>query len=110
MIVAVQNFVRESFKFKAGSLEEMTFGQNRILLAHGEYAILAAVVSGRYLDRLKNVLRQGIVRLEADYGAVLADWTGVVDEFDGLDRFLDQILKGRISGKNGNGNPPSAPR
>jgi uncharacterized repeat protein (TIGR01451 family) len=110
MIVAVQNFVRESFQFKAGDLEEMTFGKQRILLAHGEYAILAAVVSGRYLDRLKSVLRQGVLRLETEYGVVFADWGGVVDEFDGIDTLLDDVLRARHRGRNGNGNGPTATR
>lgn len=48
MIVAVQNFVRDSFRAGAGDLEEMKFGPHKILLIHGRNVILAAVVSGNY--------------------------------------------------------------
>jgi uncharacterized repeat protein (TIGR01451 family) len=101
MIVAVQNFVRESFRFRAGDLEEMKFGPHKILLAHGRYAILAAVVSGSHLERLKSVLEFGAARLEEEFGPTLADWSGVVDELAGLDEVLDQILRGKIPVSNG---------
>lgn len=101
MLVAVQNFVRESFRFKPGDLEEMTFGHHRILLAHGRYTILAALVSGKYLERLKAVLRAGLAGLEDEHEETLRDWSGVIQEFDGLEETLDQILKGKIAPRNG---------
>lgn len=101
MLVAVQNFVKESFKFRPGALEEMTFGPHRILLAHGEHTILAALVAGKYLDRLKSVLRTGLEQLESEYGDRLRDWSGVVQEFDGLNELLDQVLRGRMPNRNG---------
>ncbi len=102
MIIAMQNFVRESFRFKEGALEEMKYGTYKILLGHGQYAILAAVVSGRYLDRLKTVLREGLERLEEEYGSQLRDWEGVVGEFEGMDEIMDQTLQGRIPARPGN--------
>ncbi len=101
MIVAVQNFVRESFRFRAGDLEEMKFGPHKILLVHGHHAILAAVVSGSRIDRLKTVLKVGVERMEAQFGSDLTDWSGVVDDFKGLDELLDQILRGKTPYLNG---------
>jgi len=114
MIVAVQNFVRESFNFKAGDLEEMAFGEHKILLVHGENVILAAVVAGQFLDRIKSDLRSGILSLEGNFGRELREWSGVVDDLDGMDEILDHVLRGKGNGtahRNGrNGrNGPSGP-
>jgi len=101
MIVAVQNFVRESFRFKVGDLEEMKFGGHKILLMHGHYVILAALASGSYLERLKSALKAGVQRVEAQFGAELADWSGVVDDLAGMDAILDQLLRGKMPGNGG---------
>jgi len=110
MLVAVQNLVRESFHFKAGDLEEMKFGSHKLLLAHGQSVILVAIVSGRYLDRLKVVLATGITRLESEFGDRLRDWDGLVDDFRDIDQVLDPLLHGRSPARNGNGKGAPNPR
>jgi OOP family OmpA-OmpF porin len=112
MIVAVQNFVRETFRFGPGDLEEMKYGTHKILLVHGQNAILAALVSGHYLDRMKSVLRQSVARIEEEYAPQLRDWTGMMSDLRGIDGRLDQVLQGRVpyaNGRNGNGRTHSPP-
>ncbi len=104
MLVAVQDFIKESFRFVQGSLEELKFGSHRIMLAHGKHLILAAVVGGGHTERLAPVLLSGLDRLEAGLGPALKDWNGMPSSLEGVDRCLAEILKGKPT--NGKGTPP----
>lgn len=96
MIVAVQSFVRESFKFQEGALEELKYGSHRLLLAHGRFSILAAVVSAKETGRLWHVLTSNLKVLEDRIGPILQDWNGDLDQLSGADNILAAILEGRI--------------
>ena len=113
MLVAVQNFVRESFQFRKGDLDEMKFGQYKILLMHGQHVILAAVLTGQYLERMKSVLTLAVERLEQDFGEKFQDWSGAMADFDGMDALMDPVLRGRAPDRaanaprnGGGGRPP----
>jgi len=45
-----------------------------------------------------------VVRLEEDFGTKLANWSGIVDDFRGVDGLLDDILRGRTPYRSANGN------
>ncbi len=104
MLVAVQDFIKESFQFTEGRLEELKFGSHKIMLAHGKLLILAAVVDGGRTDRLAPVLLNGLQALERDLGPSLAEWNGMPSRLEGVDEYLDSILKGKV-----NGRAPAAP-
>ncbi len=105
MLVAVQDFIRESFQFAEGRLEELKFGAHKLMLAHGKLLILAAVVGGGRTEKLAPVLLNGLQALERDLGPALAHWNGMPGELEGVDAHLDGILKGKMNGK-----APAPPR
>ncbi|HLE45541.1 MAG TPA: hypothetical protein VI915_00920, partial [Thermoplasmata archaeon] len=105
MLVAVQDFIRESFQFAEGRLEELKFGAHRLMLAHGKLLILAAVVAGGHTDKLAPTLLNGLHALERDLGPALADWNGMPGDLAGVDAHLGAILKGKVNGK-----APAPPR
>ncbi len=106
MLVAVQDFIKESFRFVEGSLDELKFGSHRIMLAHGKLLILAAVVGGGHTERLAPILLSGLDALERDLGPALKDWDGMPSSLEGVDQALGEILKGKTA----NGKAPHAPR
>ena len=99
MLIAVQNFVNESFIGEAGlkkegQLDEMKFGQYRILLIRGQYVVVAAVISGPKAEKVPAQIRAAIEDLEGDYGTVLATWDGNMDVISGADRFMQDLIAG----------------
>jgi uncharacterized repeat protein (TIGR01451 family) len=100
MLIAVQNFVNESFigesgLRKEGQLDEMKFGQYRILLVRGMHVIVAAVVSGPRVEKVPAQIRAAIEDLEGALGGVLEKWDGNMDQVSGADAFMQDLIAGR---------------
>lgn len=104
MLIAVQNFVNESFIGEAGlkkegQLDEIKFGQYRILLTRGRFVIVAAVVSGPRVERVPAQIRAAIDDLEKEFGRVLERWDGNMEEVAGADRYMQDLIAGRYRGR-----------
>ena len=106
MLVAVQDFIKESFRFVQGSLDELKFGSHKLMLAHGNYLIIAAVVGGGHTERLAPVLLSGLDALERELAPALKDWNGMPSALEGVDHHLAEILKGKLA----NGRAPHVPK
>ncbi len=92
MLVAIQDFVRTSFKDEANvDLKTVEFGDKKIFLQRGNHLILAAVIrgkAGKYIqDRMKYVLNE----IERKYQKVLENWEGDVEKFRGVREILRKI-------------------
>jgi len=92
MLVAVQNFVKESFNFRAGDLEELKFGNQKITLIHGEHVILAAVVAGPFPQRLEPGMRTALEEIESRFGSSLEDWSGITEDLPEVDDILSGVF------------------
>ena len=92
MLVAVQNFVKESFNFRAGDLEELKFGDQKIMLIHGEHVILAAVVAGPFPQRLEPGMRAALEEVESRFGSSLEDWSGLTEDLPEVDDVLSGVF------------------
>jgi len=92
MLVAVQNFVKESFNFRAGDLEELKFGDQKIMLIHGEHVILAAVVAGPFPQRLEPGMRAALDGIESRFGSSLEDWSGITEDLPEVDDILSGVF------------------
>jgi len=93
MLVAVQSFVKESFNFRAGDLEELKFGDQKIILMHGLHVILAAVVAGRYSQRIVPRMRQSLGEIESRFGPALEDWSGLTEDLPQIDDVLSKLFE-----------------
>ncbi len=98
MLIVLQEFVRDTWKSHVDEdapLEQLRFGTQRVILARGSHAVLAAVVSGRYLNGLPKKLQRTIVDFERSNAERLADWNGNVDVFPAVDQIAERFLHGR---------------
>ena len=95
MLVAVQNFVKESFNFRAGDLEELKFGNQKIMLIHGEHVILAAVIAGPFPQRLVPGMRSALEEVETRFGSSLDDWSGMTEDLPKIDDILSKVFDSR---------------
>ncbi len=92
MLVGILNFAREAWKSNKGDLQEMRYGQQRILFLRGRYTIAALVVSGSGSDvdlryRISDILGE----FEEKYGHVLEHWQGEMTDFEGVDDVFSDV-------------------
>jgi hypothetical protein len=74
MLAAVSDFVKDSLSSEPGSLKEIRFGEIRIQVAVGEWAILAMVVRGERPADLVPRLQSLLAKLEGLRPNFLATW------------------------------------
>jgi len=95
MLVAVQEFIKDSFRGEAGSLDEIRLvGGMSIRIIEGKWTIIAAVVQGGsspvHILQMQSALRD----LEAQYEDLLMDWDGTMDRIPEVDRIMQRLIDG----------------
>jgi len=98
MLVAVQDFIKDSFRDGGGQLDEMIVGDRRILIGRGKWVILAAVMPGKALTRLRPQIALAISEIERDRADVLKDWNGEMEKMVSMTGYLDGLVNGRYGG------------
>jgi len=104
MLIAVQNFVNESFASDKGlategGLDELKFGKYSILIARGKSVVMAAVVlGGKTMNTVKEI-KAAIEDLENNLGAVLEKWSGDMGQVETADKYMQDLMAGKYKGK-----------
>ncbi len=92
MLVAIQEFVRESFKDEGEiELKKIEFGDKKIFLHRGKYLILAAVMRGELDSFVEHRLKTTLEEIEKKYADILPNWKGDVEKFRGVRDMLRKI-------------------
>lgn len=94
MLVAVQEFVKDSFRGEKGALDELKFGELRIIIARGKHALLASVVTGEHPEDIVPQLRMALKDIEKKHGRALANWSGTEQDIHGVDTVMKDLIKG----------------
>jgi uncharacterized repeat protein (TIGR01451 family) len=95
MLVAVQDFVSDTFKFRKGELNHLKFGEYRIAIIRSEHAILAAVTEGPEAKKLETQLKAVSKEIEEKLGDDIADWSGIPEELDAADAIIKKLIMDR---------------
>ena len=104
MLVAVQDFIKDSFRGEKGGLNEIRFGEIRIVVIEGKWTILAAVVRGSRPFDIQPELRAALSELEVKYEDPLTDWDGTMEQIADVDLIMDALIEGKYRGR-----PPATP-
>lgn len=96
MFIVLQEFVRDSFEDRQGSLEQLRFGQRQVLMVRGQHTILAAVTEGRYLTGILRRLQVAVWEFEQSHAAILAKWDGNVALLPQADVIAARFLRSRL--------------
>jgi OOP family OmpA-OmpF porin len=104
MLIAVQNFVNESFASDKGlategGLDELKFGKYSILIARGKHVVMAAVVLGGKTVNTVKEIKAAIEDLERNLGKVLEKWSGDMGQVETADKYMQDLLAGKYKGK-----------
>ncbi len=95
MLTAVQEFVREAFQYGENrDLQQMDFGDYRILIERGKYVFLAIVYSGRESIAIHKKVRAVIAKIEHDFGPALESWDGDMEQVMGARDVIRDTLLG----------------
>jgi uncharacterized repeat protein (TIGR01451 family) len=98
MFVILKEFVRDSFREKAGGLSELQFGDSRMFLAEGDHSILATVVSGDRVNGLPVQIQAAVREFENRHAAELADWGGQLERLPAAREVVENLVRGRYHG------------
>ncbi|MEM0342777.1 MAG: hypothetical protein QXU73_00790 [Thermoplasmata archaeon] len=94
MLTAVQNFIKESFDEAGGRLNEIRFENYDILISHGENVVLAAIISTKKPERLRNQLKSATEDIDRLLGERLKAWSGDKKELADVDPLMKKFLSG----------------
>lgn len=98
MLIILQEFVRDSFNDPRSSLEEVRFGDQRVLMARGRHSIMAAVVSGKRLNGLPARLQRAVAGFEETHMDALDRWNGNLESMDSADLAFRSVLAPKYGG------------
>jgi hypothetical protein len=96
MFIVLQEFVRDSFDDRRGSLEQLRFGQRQVLMVRGEHTVFAAVTEGRYLSGILRKLQVAVWELEQSHAAILATWDGNLALLPQADAIAARFIRSRL--------------
>jgi hypothetical protein len=102
MLVAVQDFIKDSFGRgigEDGALDEMTFGEFKIVIGRGRWIIIAALVFGQGADRVKPEIFKTVTEIEKKYESILKNWDGVLENMRPLNIDMKDLIDGEYDGK-----------
>jgi len=95
MLTAVQNFVRDSFDTAGGRLSEIRFENYDIIISYTDNLVLAAVLTAKNPEKLREKLKVAACEIEEAYGTKLKDWKGDMSELKQIDSVMKRLI-GRI--------------
>jgi|GEM_PF-4043252 len=99
MITAVQTFVRESFRRESkGTLEEMKFGDIRILMEYGPALNIALVIRGTKYEVVRPVMKEILDNLHSAWLSELSSnkWDGNLANIAALEKVIQKDLLDRF--------------
>ena len=90
MLVAIQNFVEDSLMSStAGSLNELRYGNTKIMIQRGAFLTMALVITGTESKDLWQRMQRMILEIEAKYTKVLSRWDGDQDKLWGVRKMFE---------------------
>jgi len=85
MLIALQSFVRDSFKDEGATvLKRMDFGDRKLLVERKDGFFMAVVLSGKRAGNSAQRMRRVLDRIEERYADVLRDWDGDLEKVRGI--------------------------
>jgi hypothetical protein len=97
MLVAVQDFIKDSFQDHEGVLDEMRFGRFQVILGRGKYIILATIVLGDEYEPFRPQVKKCVEDIEEKYAEVLDGWDGDLSTVRGASKFIMDLIDGRYA-------------
>ncbi|MEW5936632.1 MAG: tetratricopeptide repeat protein [Candidatus Thermoplasmatota archaeon] len=97
MLSAVQDFVRDSFgdRERKGGLDKLSYKGLQILIEHGEFTFIAAVVSRGEHSSMRSDISTALHRVETEHRALLESWDGDLSRLTGVEEVVEGLMSAR---------------
>jgi hypothetical protein len=93
MLVAMQNFVKDSYRDDSGALNVLKFGNSWVQIEPASNTFLGAMFSGKVPDGVSFRMRRVLLRIEERYGEKLKGWDGNPRSLEGVQEMLKELLE-----------------
>jgi hypothetical protein len=94
MLTAVQSFMKDSFTDgEVRQVNEISYGEKKILLEHGSYLFLATVIKGHGTTEMHQTMKNAVVNIEREYKEVLTDWGGETSTLKDAKKWLKVLIE-----------------
>ncbi|MCK5559835.1 MAG: tetratricopeptide repeat protein, partial [Thermoplasmata archaeon] len=95
MLTSIKDFIKDAMSPEAkGELNELSYGKLKILIEHGAYVFLAAVVSGKPPGELRKQMKGAVKRIHQTYLDTLRSWDGNIGKLEPAKKIIvEMILK-----------------
>jgi hypothetical protein len=97
MLVAVQDFIKDSFRDRQASLDEMKFGKFEILLGRGKHIILATILLGEEMESIRPQVAKCVEDIESEFGDILEDWDGNLASVIDSSKYINDLIDGKYA-------------
>ena len=94
MLTAIRDFVSEAFKSAEDQeLDEIQYGQSKILLDRGHHSYLAVVISGIEPGQFDDDIHKLIRKIHNQYYKSLRHFDGDITQFSEMPKYLKRFIK-----------------
>lgn len=98
MLVAVQEFIKDSFRGEKGVLNEIRFGEMRIVVLEGRWTMVACIVRGEKVMDVQPQVAAALADVENKYADLLMNWDGTMDAAPEVDVIMRKLISGGYKG------------
>ena len=93
MLTAIRDFVRDSVGKGHGDLEEITYGDQRILIEGGQFAYIAVVLTGTEPPGYNALMSSTMQDINVHYEEALRKFSGKIENMPDFQPLLLPLLK-----------------
>jgi len=99
MLVAIQEFVKDSFKDEEETgIRRLDFGEKTVLVEKGMNVYMAVVLHGRGGENVQQRMQTVLGNIEDEFGEVLSEWNGDLERVRGVKERSRDLLNSGIMG------------
>jgi hypothetical protein len=94
MLTAIQDFIESAFWGEGAreGIQELQYRKFRILIEHGIQLFIAVACMGKASLLFRRRMRKVLRRIDKRYSAVLEEWDGDPDRFEGVELLLKPLI------------------
>jgi hypothetical protein len=97
MLFAIKTFIEGRMENRGGSLREIKFGENKILVDKGNFLTIAIVIERGSAKDLTILSKHALEVAENRFENVLVKWDGDREKLAGLDKIMRDMISGRFT-------------
>jgi hypothetical protein len=93
MLTAIRDFAKHTFgRGSSGDLDEIQYGERRILIQSAQHIFLAVVVDGTEPASFRAMMRERVIEISQEHRRILSDYDGNREHLSAVEQSLRPLL------------------